>query len=115
MNNKEHSLGEFTVHSQIKRMPAHSRLVFYRGKIHSIEFEDLLLNNYKKISIEEAIEEYTSLTAAYCATDNKTLVSLSAGIDSRLAFGQNQNAFIPCYFALHKHSCSKLKKFIDIV
>lgn len=84
INNMEHSSGDLSLHAEIKRMPAHSCLVFFQGKIHITGYEDLLLKKNRPISIEEAIEKYISFTADYCSTGKDSFISLSAGLDSRL-------------------------------
>ncbi len=85
INNLDHSVGDHTIHKNIKRVPANSTLIYFNNELKIIKRKDTLKNRVPLIKIDEAIHNFSLLLKDYLSDNNKNyFLSLSAGFDSRL-------------------------------
>lgn len=85
LSNIEHCVNDFTIHKKIKRFPANTTMVFFNGVLSQYGHGDCLLHpNKGNVSPNDCINVLENITADYLSGYGKCLLSLSAGMDSRV-------------------------------
>lgn len=108
INNLEHTIGELSIHPQIKRIPPRTKLIFYQGKLNAYSFPDLLADPTTQAG--DPVEQFRDIVSDYLLADKDYFISLSAGMDSRLLLASLLNRGIrPTAATMGNEHCTDVK------
>ncbi len=85
INNLDHSVGDHTIHKEIKRVPPNCTLIYFRNELTISKRVESLKSKSSAVTIDKAIYDFDIIMKDYLTDRNKNyFLSLSAGFDSRL-------------------------------